>query len=45
MVGERLATEVTFEAPEPVSDRSMLIVQYVLAGIAVAAALLLGAIN
>lgn len=45
MVGEGLATEVPFEAPEPVSDRSMLILQYVLAGVALAVALLLGAIS
>ncbi|MGK2851640.1 MAG: hypothetical protein ACSLFN_12105 [Candidatus Limnocylindrales bacterium] len=45
MVGERLATEIPFEAPDPVSDRSMLILQYVMAGIALAVALLLGAIH
>lgn len=45
MVGEGLATEVSHEAPESASDRSMLILQYVLAGISLAAALLLGAIH
>lgn len=45
MVGEGLATEIPFEAPDPVSDRSMLILQYVMAGIALAAALLLGAVH
>lgn len=45
VVGEGLATEVPLAAPDPVSDRSMLILQYALAGIALAAALLLGGIH
>lgn len=45
MVGEGLATEVPYEAPEPASDRSMLILQYALAGISLAVALLLGAMH
>lgn len=45
MIGEGLATERPFDAPDPVADRSMLILQYVMAGIALAAALLLGAIH
>lgn len=45
MVGEGLATDTKLEAPDPVSDRSMLVLQYALAGIALAAALLLGAFH
>lgn len=45
MVGEGLTTEVPFEAPDPVADRSMLILQYVLAGVALAAAVLMGTIH
>jgi len=45
MVGDGLATEVLFEASDPVSDRSMFILQYVLAGLALVAALLIGAIH
>lgn len=45
MVGEGLATEIRSAGAEPASDRSMLILQYALAGIALAAALLLGAIH
>lgn len=45
MVSERLATEVALEAPDPVSDRAMSLLQYGMAGIALVVALLLGALR
>lgn len=45
MVGERLATEEPLEASDPASDRSMLILQYLMAGLALLSALLLTAVR
>ena len=45
MVGERPATEVPFEAPDPVRDRAMSLLQYGMAGIALVVALILGALR
>lgn len=46
MVGERLATELPTELPDPAAtDRSMLVLQYVTAAIALLAAVALAGMN